>query len=86
MSRAQAQPPHPTGRLIRMPDAIATTGLSQATINRLVRRGEFPPKVRLSAGAIGWWESEVEAWKASRQRCHSSGPSAPGGGRRPAPG
>ena len=54
------------GRFLRMPDVVATTGISSATINRLHRRGEFPPKVRISANATGWWEGEVDAWKAAR--------------------
>lgn len=54
------------GRFMRMPDVVTSTGLSSATINRMHRRGEFPPKVRISLGATGWWESEIEAWKAER--------------------
>lgn len=56
------------GRFLRMPDVVTSIGLSSATINRLHRRGEFPAKVRISANATGWWEAEVEAWKADRER------------------
>ena len=58
----------PTGRLLRMKEVVAETGLSQATINRMHRRGEFPVKVEISANCVGWWESEIESWKAQR-RC-----------------
>ena len=51
-----------------MPDVVTSIGLSSATINRLHRRGEFPPKVRISINATGWWEGEIEVWKASRAR------------------
>jgi prophage regulatory protein len=59
---------HPRGRFLRMPQVAAAIGLSAPTINRMHRQGEFPPKVRIGAQAVGWWESEIEAWKASRAR------------------
>lgn len=58
------------GRFLRMAQVVADLRLSQATINRLHRRGEFPTKVRISPGATGWWEADIEAWKADRQRVH----------------
>lgn len=59
------------GRFLRMSQVVAELKLSQATINRLHRRGEFPPKVQISPGATGWWESDVEAWKAARPRVNA---------------
>jgi prophage regulatory protein len=61
----------PSGRLLRMKDVVAETSLSQATINRLHRTGQFPPKVQISANCVGWWESHIEAWKAER-RMHAA--------------
>jgi len=61
----------PRGRFLSIRDVASDTGLSQPTINRLHRRGEFPPKVQLSPGRTGWWESEFLAWKASRARAGS---------------
>jgi len=70
----------PKGRFLRMEDlAVGKSrpgrppmrgelGLSQATINRLHREGQFPPKHRLSKRCVGWWESDIEAWKASREK------------------
>ncbi|MBX3562935.1 MAG: AlpA family phage regulatory protein [Sphingomonas sp.] len=70
----------PSGRFLRMRDLAigkprpgaeptqGALGLSQATINRLHREGKFPRKVELSPNCIGWWESEILAWKAERQR------------------
>lgn len=58
----------PRGRFLRIDDVAATIGLSRATINRLHRAGNFPAKVRISANGTGWWESEIEAWKATRAR------------------
>lgn len=61
-----AEQPH--GRFLRMKDIVADSGLSQPTINRMHRRGDFPPKVALGPNSTGWWESEYLAWKASRAR------------------
>ena len=43
------------------------TQLSETTIWRLERAGKFPARRQLSANAVGWLRSEVEAWLASRQ-------------------
>lgn len=41
-------------------------GISRSTAWRLQRAGDFPKPVQLSPGRVGWWESELTAWKASR--------------------
>ncbi|PCG08883.1 AlpA family transcriptional regulator [Sphingomonas ginsenosidimutans] len=53
---------------MRMPDVVRSVGLSQATINRLHRAGDFPRKVRIGPNSTGWWESEIDAWKADREQ------------------
>lgn len=58
--------PASRGRLLRINDVIATTGLSRATIYRLIEAGTFPQALRLTARAVGWWESEIEEWLNSR--------------------
>jgi predicted DNA-binding transcriptional regulator AlpA len=42
------------------------TGLSRTTAWRLQKAGDFPPPVVISPGRVGWRESELQAWKASR--------------------
>lgn len=54
------------GRLLRINDVIATTGLSRATIYRLVDAGSFPKGVHLTTRAVGWREAEVEQWLEER--------------------
>lgn len=66
MSNHAGAQPH--GRFLRIRDVVAETNLSESTINRLHRRGEFPRKIQLSPGCTGWWESEFQAWKANRAR------------------
>lgn len=58
----------PKGRFLRMRDLVDELGLSESTINRLHRRGDFPAKVQLSPNCTGWWANEVEEWKAERSR------------------
>jgi predicted DNA-binding transcriptional regulator AlpA len=42
------------------------TGLSRTTAWRLQKAGDFPVPVVISPGRVGWRESEVGAWQASR--------------------
>ncbi|MDF2603477.1 MAG: hypothetical protein K0R56_839 [Sphingomonas sp.] len=59
---------HPArgGRFMRLPDVIATTGLSRPTIYRLIKRAEFPQQHLLTRRSVGWWETDVEAWLQER--------------------
>jgi prophage regulatory protein len=54
------------------------TGLSRTTAWRLQKAGDFPVPVLISPGRVGWRQSEVAAWKASRAPRSASPP-------RPAP-
>ncbi len=49
-------------RIIRMADVQARTGLARSTIYVRVADGSFPQPIRLGARAVGWIESEVDAW------------------------
>ena len=42
------------------------TGLSRSTIYALMDRGEFPRPVKLSARAVAWPDSIVQAWLDER--------------------
>jgi predicted DNA-binding transcriptional regulator AlpA len=41
-------------------------GISDTTLWRLERRGDFPRSIKISPGRVGYRESEVEAWIARR--------------------
>ena len=58
----------PPKRILRIVDVVAETGLSRTTIWRLSRKGGFPPAIKLTPTAIGWYADEVRAWVASRER------------------
>lgn len=62
-----AQQPSPD-RGIRMAELLKIIPLSRTTICRMVKRGEFPPPIKLSAGgAICWRLRSVMAWLAERE-------------------
>ena len=42
-------------------------GISVSTINRLIKRGEFPPKRKISPGRMVFMKSEIEEWIKSKR-------------------
>ena len=52
--------------IYRLPAVLEVTGLSKATIYRLLERGEFPPRVKLSPRCVGWRAADVHAWLEER--------------------
>lgn len=63
------------GRYLAWKEVALATGLSRTTAWRLQKRGEFPAPYVISRGRVGYRESEVEAWKATRG--HRGGASIP---------
>jgi len=53
-------------RLIRKKELLNITGLSIASIYRLIKKGEFPKQVRISENSIAWRESDINEWLDSR--------------------
>ncbi len=54
-------------QIIRPRNLPAEIGISRTSIWRLERAGDFPKRIRLSAGAVGYRRDEVQAWLDSRQ-------------------
>jgi len=54
-------------RIVREAETLQRTGLSRTTRWRLAKAGKFPKPVSITDSAIGWRESEIEAWIAARQ-------------------
>ena len=42
------------------------TGLPRSTIYEKIAKGSFPKPIRLSERAVGWLETEIEAWQKAR--------------------
>lgn len=53
--------------ILRLKDVIARTGLSRPTIYRWIKLGIFPAQVQLGPNSIGWRESDIQTWIASRE-------------------
>ena len=65
--------------IYRLPAVLEITGLSKATIYRLINRGDFPPRVQLSPRCVGWRVGDIDAWLERRL---SGSDAAPGEGAR----
>ena len=55
-------------RVLRMPAVMERTGLSRASIYRLIRADDFPAAIRLCSRAVGWRAEQIDEWIASRER------------------
>ena len=56
----------PLDRILRRAEVERATGLSRATIYAHVAAGTFPPPVKITTKSVGWRESAIRAWLASR--------------------
>ena len=52
--------------LIRRRQLLEELGISGSTLDRLIRRGEFPPPLRLGARAVAWRKEDVATWIEAR--------------------
>ena len=59
-------PETPTGAYLPWKLVEPRVGISRTTAWRLQKTGDFPKPYVISRGRVGYRESEVEAWKASR--------------------
>jgi prophage regulatory protein len=61
-------------RILRLRDVRAKTGLSQSQVYELIARSEFPLQLKLGPKAVGWVESEIDAWIKDKMdaRAHAS--------------
>ena len=55
-------------RVLRMPAVMERTGLSRASIYRLIHANDFPVAIRLGSRAVGWRAQRIDEWIASRER------------------
>jgi len=62
--------------MLRLPLVRDRVSLGRSSIYAAIKKGTFPPPVRLSERAVAWVESEIEAWLASRIEASRNGVSA----------
>ena len=54
-------------KIVREPERRDLTGICRTSAWLLEQRGEFPARVTLSPGAVGWRLSELLRWISERQ-------------------
>lgn len=53
-------------QILRLPEVVARTGLSRATIYRYISLDQFPNQIPLGPRVAGWLESEIDDWLSAR--------------------
>lgn len=61
-------------RLMRRPEVLAKIGLASSTLYEMTAAGEFPAPIPIGRQAVGWLESEVDAWIKKRVELRDSQP------------
>lgn len=59
-------------RIIRPKELSEILGVSRTTLWRMQNRGNLPNCIRISAGAVGWIESDIENWLKAKKAGKSS--------------
>lgn len=49
-------------RFMRRPEVLSRVGLSSSTLYEMIAAGDFPAPIPIGRQAVGFLESEVEAW------------------------
>ena len=49
-------------QILRMPQVIARVGMKRSNIYLMLEDGSFPKPLKLGKRALGWVESEIDAW------------------------
>lgn len=53
-------------KMLRQPEVVERVQLSDTTIWRMEKRGDFPRRRRISGNAVAWRSDEIDAWIESR--------------------
>jgi prophage regulatory protein len=56
----------PNERALRLRQVSQLTGLGRSMIYQMQAEGRFPQRIKLGQRAVGWLESEVRDWLATR--------------------
>ena len=66
MATKEPHTPAPSLVILRRREVEARTGLGCSTIYDSIKAGTFPAPIQLGPKAVGWVESEINAWLAAR--------------------
>jgi prophage regulatory protein len=56
--RLPSSPP----RFLRLPEVLGSTGVGKTLFYKMIKRGEFPPAIKLGAARV-WPEEDVRTWQ-----------------------
>lgn len=51
-----------SNRILRLKPVTARVGLAKSTLYKLIANDNFPKPIKLGARAVGWLESDIDAW------------------------
>ena len=57
---------HRAIQILRLPAVCRATGLGRSMVYQLEASRQFPRRVKIGAWAVGWIETEVQAWLHER--------------------
>ena len=52
--------------ILRRKQVQARTGLSRTTVYRLMKSGQFPRSIKITDKAVGWLQSDIDSFIASK--------------------
>ena len=55
-------------KILRLPQVKSQTGLSRSTIYLRIKNKEFPESISLGGRAVGWLESDIQAWLDDKRK------------------
>jgi len=53
-------------KILRLPQVCEMTGLRRSMIYRMEAELRFPKRIKIGTRAVGWLESEVQAWLVNK--------------------
>lgn len=54
--------------ILRRPEVLSRIGVSQSTLDNMVKAGTFPKQIQLSSRAVGWYASQIADWMENRAK------------------
>jgi prophage regulatory protein len=59
--------------VLRLPTVKSRVSLSRSSIYAAIAKNAFPSPIKLGERAVGWLESDIEAWLTSRIQASRKG-------------
>lgn len=62
-----AFPQNTDNRILRLDKVLPLIGMGRSWVYSAMKSGDFPHSVKLGARAIGWRQSDIDAWLSERK-------------------